>query len=152
MKSIEQMPAQQSFDSGNAPAPKWVRWLQTVVAWLNLSGTYTPTITAGTGAFTRVSAAGRYWKVGSFVFFQITVTITTNGSAAGKVIASLPFTSANVAEVKYAMSGIENNNAFALIGVVPPNVSQLSVWKYDGSYPGADGDKLYISGFYEAAN
>ena len=60
----------------------------TGTAW----STYTPTIGAQSGAFTSVSAAGRSKTIGKTVFVQITVTVTTVGSAAGYITATLPAT------------------------------------------------------------
>src|SRR6187551_965140 len=57
--------------------------------------TYTPTITAGTGTFTTVSGAGRYKKIGRVVHLFILVTITTNGTAASWVQATLPVNANN---------------------------------------------------------
>lgn len=56
---------------------------------------YTPTITAGSGTFTTVSATGRYKIVGTkTIHTQIDVTITAIGTAGGNIVATLPFTAA----------------------------------------------------------
>lgn len=44
-------------------------------------GTWTPTVSAGSGSFTSVSAAGRYTKIGHRYFCSAIITITTNGTA-----------------------------------------------------------------------
>lgn len=56
--------------------------------------TYTPTITAGSGTPTTVSATGRYKQIGKTIFLTVLVTITTVGTASGSVNATLPFTAA----------------------------------------------------------
>lgn len=62
----------------------------TGTAW----STYTPTITSQTGTITTSSAGGRYKQLGKTVILQIDITITTVGTGAGSVIATLPFTAA----------------------------------------------------------
>jgi hypothetical protein len=55
-------------------------------------GTFTPTITASSGAFTTVSGTGFYTKVGRVITLQGEVTITTVGTASGSIlVAGLPF-------------------------------------------------------------
>ena len=57
-------------------------------------GTFTPTITASSGTFTTVSAAGTYTKIGRQVTIQLRVTITNAGTATGTIKYTLPFTAA----------------------------------------------------------
>lgn len=52
---------------------------------------YTPTITSQSGAPTTVTATGRYKQIGKTIFLNVSVTITTKNTAAGNLIASLPF-------------------------------------------------------------
>lgn len=111
---------------------------------------YTPVITAGSGVFTSVSAIGRYRVIGKLIFFQLAVTITTNGTAAVQVNATLPFASVNVTDSDYCLYGRANAvSGKQLQGIIGPNASTLSILNYDGTYPGANGEKLYVSGFYE---
>jgi hypothetical protein len=57
--------------------------------------TYTPTITASSGTITTVGAvSGRYRQIGKTIIAQISATITTAGTAAGQLQATLPFTAA----------------------------------------------------------
>ena len=56
-------------------------------------GTWTPTVTSGSGSFTTVSATGTYVKVGKQVAIRTTITITTVGTASGQINFTLPFTS-----------------------------------------------------------
>ena len=58
-------------------------------------GTWTPTVTAGSGSFTTVSATGTYVKVGKQVTTFTVVTITTAGTASGQIDFTLPFTVAS---------------------------------------------------------
>ena len=107
---------------------------------------YASTITATSGAFTTVSAASFYKTIGKTVFVQIDISITTNGTAAGLVRATLPFAAARrscIAGVEFALTG------FALTGTT--NAGNLTIAKYDFTYPGADGARLVLTGVYEAA-
>lgn len=56
--------------------------------------TYTPTVTAGGGTFTTVSATGRYRQIGKTIILEAYVTITTAGTASGQLKVSLPVNAA----------------------------------------------------------
>jgi hypothetical protein len=138
--------------AGQRPSRAWLQWFNKLVALPEPFTTYTPVVTAGSGAFTTVSATGRYRRIGKLVFIQITVTITTNGTAAGQVNATLPFTSVNVAGVNHVLTGRANAvSGKSLQGVIGANVSLLNIVNYDNTYPGASGETLALSGFYEVA-
>lgn len=107
---------------------------------------YTPTVTAGSGTFTSVSATGRWCQIGKLVFFTAEVTITTNGSAASSVNFTLP-TTANSDTV---FAGREVNiTQNALTSVVASGSNVAMTVSYSGTYPGANGYKDLISGCYE---
>jgi hypothetical protein len=107
---------------------------------------YTPTITAGSGTFTSVSATGAYCTIGKVTFFTITVTITTNGTAAGYVQATLPNTVATLATV----AGREDAATGAMVQAKLTNgTATARIFKYDNNYPGVDGAIITISGQYE---
>lgn len=109
---------------------------------------YVPTVTAGSGAFTTVSATGRWKAIGKTVFFQISITITTNGTAAANIVATLPVTAgAGV----YAAIGRETAGQTAIDGIIATASTTVSIRKYDASYPGATGAVLNMSGCYESA-
>lgn len=101
---------------------------------------YTPTVTAQTGSITTLGAvAARYKRRGSLVDVIIDITITTNGTGAGDVRFTLPFTSAgfsNGAGREIALTG----NATSLQATVASNVCQII--RYDNAYPGASGARL----------
>ena len=109
---------------------------------------YTPTVTAGTGAFGSASATGRYLIVGKLVFVRIDISIVTVGTAGASVKASLPGSataafSAIWAGREYQLTGT------MLQGVVNPTTVEL--WTYNAGFPGGvAGYKLLTSGFYEA--
>jgi hypothetical protein len=52
--------------------------------------TYSPAVTANSGSFTSVSAAGRYKDLGKTRFITVSVTVTTVGTAAASATIPLP--------------------------------------------------------------
>lgn len=130
-------------DSAQATASAAVP-ASTFAAWTS----YVPTITAGTGTFTSVSATGRYITIGKLTFISITVTITTNGTAATDVIATLP----NTAGAAAGLHGRENGvSGKTLTGAVLSGASNVLIINYDNTYPGQNGAVLVVSGIYENA-
>jgi hypothetical protein len=106
---------------------------------------YTPVVTAGTGAFTTVSATGRYLSIGKTVFVQIVITETNVGTAASYVLATLPKTAASNA----VLAGRENAlTGKELQGIVIGN--PVVILNYDNSAPIGNGYVLYLSGVYES--
>ena len=61
-----------------------------VPVWAGTYTTFTPTVTAGSGTFTTVSATSRYMLVGKMCHWYGRVTITTVGTASGGVVLTLP--------------------------------------------------------------
>lgn len=125
----------------------------TAVAVSGLAGpwtAYTPTITAGSGTLTTVSATGRYLNMGKLTFVQVAITITTNGTAAGSVRATLPNTATAVG---WMLTGRENGlTAKLLQGFIGPGSPTLiTIVNYDNTYPGASGASIIVSGCYENA-
>ena len=113
---------------------------------------YTSSLSAATGAFTSAVATGRYRLIDKTVQFQVTVRIVTNGSAANSVIVGLPLVSTGVAFALYSVSGRGTAiSGKGLSGHIPPGANTVAVMNFDGSYPGASGEVLAISGTYEVA-
>lgn len=110
-------------------------------------GTWTPTVTVSSGAFTTVSSSGRYTKIGRLVLWKAHVLITTNGTAAGVITITLPFTAAQT-HVGY---GRETNVAGAqlqTIGTATTNTA--NILRYDNTYAGGNGYALEVQGHFEA--
>lgn len=105
-------------------------------------GTWTPTVTAGSGTFTSASATGSYTKVGNAVHWRSTITITTNNTAATNVQITLPFTaaSANVS------GGRQTTSGKMLQGICNAAAASVAIVNYDNTYPGASGVTLEING------
>lgn len=107
-------------------------------------GSTTPTPTAGSGTFTSVSAALNYTKIGRLVTFSATITITTNGTAAGSIILPLPFTAAAAS----ACSGIISTSGAAVQGLINASGTSVSIFKYDATYPGGSGAGMVVQGSF----
>jgi hypothetical protein len=110
---------------------------------------YTPVITAGTGAFTTVSATGRYTKIGKTILVNIIINITTNGSAAGFIQVSLPFIGSPTG------SSILVGREDAIAGKMLQcrtfvNANTAIITNYDNTYPGLSGALIELTGAYEA--
>lgn len=114
--------------------------------------TYTPTVTAASGTFTTVTAFGRYKQIGKTVFIQITVQIGANGTAAGSVDVTLPFTSAAVSFAQWVLAGREGALAGKMLqGSINSSSTTCVIGNYDNSYPGNTGALLNLSGVYEVS-
>jgi hypothetical protein len=115
---------------------------------------YTPTVTAYTGAFTSVAATGRWTQVGKQVTFTVVIVITTNGTAAGAVIFTLPTAATSTAARKFVVNGREIQGVgTAFGGVIDPAASTTTalVKQYDNTYGLTDARTVVVSGVYEAA-
>ncbi len=111
---------------------------------------YTPTITTQTGTITALgTVTGRYKTLGKTVFFQVSIAITTNGTGAGSVRATLPLTGA---AFEFSISGVETAlTGKGLAGWTLTSATYVIIIFSDGTYPGADGRRLVVSGVYESA-
>jgi hypothetical protein len=105
---------------------------------------YTPTITAASGTFTTVSSIGHYVFVGRNVFVRITITITTNGTAAGVVNLTLPI----APTTNIVIQGREITSTGYLLQGVSFASENMGCVTYSNGYPGGDGRTMYLSGNY----
>ena len=108
-------------------------------------GTFTPTITAGTGTLTTVSATGAYTKVGRLVTAVFDIIITNNGTGAAYIAATLPFT--GTSDIYYGTGRETVAVGFALTGSVSGSTVIL-VKTSDDTYPAANGYRLKFSATY----
>jgi hypothetical protein len=113
--------------------------------------TFVPVITAQSGTITTSSATGRYRQDGKKVYIQIAVTITTNGTGAGDIRATLPSGPGNVTGDDYFGIGRDTILGGVLVGQFGVGSQVCFIKKYDDTYPGADTAVLELSGFYEVA-
>lgn len=109
---------------------------------------FTPTITSSSGTITTVSGvSAKYRRQGHTIDFNVTFTITTNGTGAGAVqVNGMPAAGASVGVVGIGQAGINTCR-----GNIQSGTARLDISKYDGTYPGADATTFRISGSYEAA-
>lgn len=113
---------------------------------------YTPVMTSGTGTITTVGACtGAYLLKGRMCYFQAQCTITTNGgTAAGNIVITLPVTAAVASGYRFVLVGrgdaISGNS---LVGVIASGGTSVVLTNYDGTYPGADGERIAVSGWYQ---
>lgn len=99
-------------------------------------GTWTPTVTAGSGSITSLNTQGQYRKVGSLVSLQFYYQITNNGTGASSInVTNLPFanniganTSAGVIR-EIAVTGVTGSLYFQ-------STTNLLLVNYNNGYPG----------------
>ena len=110
-------------------------------------GTWTPTITSGTGTITTVGAvAGTYTKVGRQVTLLAQFAITTNGTGATSLkVNGLPFTGSQATLTYYVSTAFDRNGLTCTAEYNPGASNTVSIYKYDGTYPGADGKTYTLS-------
>ena len=128
------------------PTKDFFNWLKKIsdfgAAWVS----YTPTVTAQTGAIAAATASMRFREIGRTVMIQVQVTITNAGTATGVLFVTLP----KAALGTQMIMGRENAiNGGALSGVI--NGSTLSVLYYNNTSPIATGAQLNLGGSYEEA-
>ena len=103
-------------------------------------GTFTPTVTSGSGTFTTVSASGAYTLIGRKVFLHGRITITDAGTASGTLNITLPFTN-----IVYDAAG--SAYEYAAVGFsaairVSALASTANLIKYDGTTAIGTGNRL----------
>lgn len=110
--------------------------------------TYTPTISANSGTITTLgTVVGRWQQTGKRVDLAISIPITTNGTAAGNIVATLPVAAASAA----TFAGREiNTTGKGLTGSITATGITITIQAYDNTYPGGSGYVILVSGSYEA--
>lgn len=106
-------------------------------------GTWVPTVAASSGSITSYTSVGAYTKVGRKVSASVLINITTNGTGAGSLTFTLPFTAA---AFQWVGAGREN----ALTGnmlqvIVLSGATSAVVLTYNGAYPGGTGNQIIAS-------
>ena len=120
-------------------------------AWFTLSRfssaeTTNPTPTAASGTFTSVSSTLVTEIIGNRLAYTCAVVITTNGTAAGHIVVPMPIAAAELTPA-YGMDNAATTSAMAAYVLN----SNLIIKKYDGTYPGASGRSIFVSGNYRIA-
>jgi len=111
--------------------------------------TYTPTLSASSGTLTTATAAGFFRRRGNIVYLKADISITTNGTAAGELRFSLPI--ATIGTYGNIFSGKERAlTGKSIVGFAEGGGATVcGLQFYDGTYPGANGSVISVSGFYE---
>ena len=108
---------------------------------------YTPTVTAGAGSFTTVSATGRHLIIGKLTHIRIGITVTTNGTASSFIRVTLP----NTVSITAILAGRDNNSGKACTGTANTGTSNVDVVDYNNAYPATSGSIITLTGIYENA-
>jgi hypothetical protein len=109
-------------------------------------GTWTPTITAGSGSITAYTAAGYYTRIGRQVFVNGTISISNNGTGGTSIdISNLPFAIAGG-----VAGGMSRENAVngKMSSITASGASTLIMFTYDNLYPGGTGTAFQFSATY----
>ncbi len=116
----------------------------------NAWSTYAPTITASVGAFTTVSATGRYWAMGKILHLQVEITITLAGTAASVIQCPLPgsYTSKAFVVLPGRDNGITGSMLQAFVG---SGQGSLNILDYKNASVIATGGDIIIAGSFEIA-
>lgn len=120
-------------------------FVQSLVGDAWTSSTFAPT--ASSGAFTSATCTLRYKKIGKTVFFNLVVTIVTNGTAAGSILVALPWN----AQAESSFAGRESQTTGTLCGAtVLSGSSTMSIFTYNNLYPGGSNYRIAINGVMES--
>jgi hypothetical protein len=106
-------------------------------------GTFTPTITSGSGTITTVGAVTAvYTKIGNIVLASVTVNITTNGTAAQSIIVNgLPFAATAIAYIGAGRENASTGNMLQLY--LPASQNNVTIKNYNDSYPAGSGFTMF---------
>lgn len=86
--------------------------------------------------------------VGKTIFFTVVVTITTNGTAASYILATLPITAAGGT---FYTTGSEYATGVLTYGRIDSaDYAKTRIYKNDGTYPGGNSYVIGLSGSYSA--
>lgn len=106
---------------------------------------FSTTVTATSGTITTLGTVDLFYQLaGGVCHFTADISITTNGTGAGSVNFTLPRAAVGFGNAY----GKDNLTGKSLAGLVAAsNVEALTF--FDGTYPGADGCQLIVSGSYQ---
>lgn len=107
---------------------------------------FTPVVTAQSGSST-ATATGRYRRAFNTVHFEMAITVTTVGTGANAILATLPVASRVNA---IATGRAINSSGSGLVGQLAPGGTNVAIRTYNSAFPAAaNGEVLIISGTYE---
>lgn len=110
-------------------------------------GTWTPTVTSGSGSITSYTLTGaNYTKIGRVVSVNVVLTITNAGTGAGALTITLPFTNGTV-----VACGVGRENALTghqLQASVPAGSANMGVFNYANATAIATNAQIRVSMTY----
>ena len=107
---------------------------------------YTPVVLASSGTITSSTGVVNYHRVGNRVWFDAYLNITNNGTGSGVIICSLPTQIRQAACAAGYTNGVTYQGVFAQL---PSNQAYMQITYESGTYPGATGQTIVVSGSYE---
>ena len=108
---------------------------------------YTPTVAANVGSFTSASVTGEYKRIGKVCITRVQVNIVTNGTAAGVIIVTNPFTS--TASANGTWREVQSTGLAGQMFLT--STTQFGLVNNDNSYPGASSRIFQGTIIYEVA-
>lgn len=112
---------------------------------------YTPTVTAGTGTYTSISATGKYMVAFGICHVQIVVTVTTKGTGTLPIV-TLPFNAlAGSAGMPIPAKQAGAGTNYLGMGRITTGLSAVQITAYDNTDMSSTGDTLYLNGSYPVA-
>jgi hypothetical protein len=106
---------------------------------------FVPAITTATGAITTLGAVVFRDKLqGNTYSFTAEIPITTNGTGAGTIFCTTRYAARAVCAGGHGYQG-----ATALKAIAQNSVARIDISTATGTYPGADGVTVRVSGQYE---
>jgi hypothetical protein len=117
---------------------------------------YTPTVACSSGALTTSTPIGRYKRIGRTVFVQLRIAITTLGSCASAIYATVPFAAAATGSGStndgWILAGREDQATGNMLQAkVQQNTNMAYIFTYNNGFPAANSTVLLLSGSYEGA-
>lgn len=109
--------------------------------------TYVPVATCNAGTLTTSSLTGRSKTIGKTILWEAVLTITTNGTCSGSINVTIPV---GTAAARYTATGIDAGLTGKAVSCdINATSTTCTLRFYDGTYPGANGAVIAVSGFYE---
>jgi hypothetical protein len=110
-------------------------------------GSWSPTVTAGSGSITSYSSTGTYTKIGRVVTISCYIQITNNGTGGSYLnVAGLPFTIGQQGGSGAVRSAAALGTTAAI--QAPNGGTSFTIWRYDNTYPVATNSQLNFSFSY----
>lgn len=114
---------------------------------LAFTSTFTPAVTCSVGTPTTITPTFRYQRLGTLLYFVVSLNAVNIGTCTTILRFTLPVTSANTITIPFNAFNVSTTLIKA--ATVPANSNVVSVITPGGGFPVVNGDFITISGFYE---